>query len=92
MPRQVSWWPDPKDLRVHLRSLREIIGHFTEALGLARYALYKQDYGGPVGFRMALVRRAGTQSSAIVSCCSSPSPRCFATRTALRMFRADGRW
>jgi pimeloyl-ACP methyl ester carboxylesterase len=27
---------------------------FTEALGLDRYALYMQDYGGPVGFRMAL--------------------------------------
>jgi pimeloyl-ACP methyl ester carboxylesterase len=28
--------------------------HFTEALGLTRYTLYMQDYGGPVGFRMAL--------------------------------------
>ena len=27
---------------------------FTEALGLSRYTLYMQDYGGPVGFRMAL--------------------------------------
>jgi pimeloyl-ACP methyl ester carboxylesterase len=28
--------------------------HFTEALRLSRYTLYMQDYGGPVGFRMAL--------------------------------------
>ena len=28
--------------------------HFTEALGLSRYVLYMQDYGGPVGFRMAI--------------------------------------
>jgi len=35
--------------------LAEIITHFTEALGLSRYTLYMQDYGGPVGFRMALV-------------------------------------
>ena len=28
--------------------------HFTEALGLSRYTLYMHDYGGPVGFRMAL--------------------------------------
>ena len=28
--------------------------HFTEALGLKRYALYLQDYGGPIGFRLAL--------------------------------------
>jgi pimeloyl-ACP methyl ester carboxylesterase len=27
---------------------------FTEALALSRYTLYMQDYGGPVGFRMAL--------------------------------------
>ena len=27
---------------------------FTEALGLSRYTLYMQDYGGPVGFRMTL--------------------------------------
>ena len=32
----------------------EIMNHFTEALGLSRYTLYMQDYGGPVGFRMAL--------------------------------------
>jgi pimeloyl-ACP methyl ester carboxylesterase len=30
------------------------MNHFTEALGLSRYTLYMQDYGGPVGFRMAL--------------------------------------
>jgi pimeloyl-ACP methyl ester carboxylesterase len=30
------------------------MGLFTEAVGLSRYTLYMQDYGGPVGFRMAL--------------------------------------
>ena len=34
--------------------IAEIMNHFTEALGLSRYTLYMQDYGGPVGFRMAL--------------------------------------
>lgn len=28
------------------------MNRFTEALGLSRYTLYMQDYGGPVGFRM----------------------------------------
>src|SRR5439155_21300912 len=32
----------------------EIMIRFAERLGLARYTLYMQDYGGPVGFRMAL--------------------------------------
>jgi pimeloyl-ACP methyl ester carboxylesterase len=30
-----------------------VIGDFTEALGLRSYVLYMQDYGGPVGFRLA---------------------------------------
>src|SRR3984957_5774500 len=34
--------------------LGEIIGKFTEALGLQSYVLYIQDYGGPIGFRLAL--------------------------------------
>ena len=31
-----------------------IVGAFTEALHLDRYALYVQDYGGPVGYRLAV--------------------------------------
>ena len=31
-----------------------VIGDFTEALGLRSYVLYMQDYGGPVGFRLAV--------------------------------------
>src|SRR6266581_4730806 len=34
--------------------LAEIMNHFTETVGVMRYTLYMQDYGGPVGFRMAL--------------------------------------
>jgi pimeloyl-ACP methyl ester carboxylesterase len=34
--------------------LAEVIGGFTDALGLTRYALYVFDYGAPVGFRLAL--------------------------------------
>jgi pimeloyl-ACP methyl ester carboxylesterase len=38
-----SDWPDPKKFT-----------YFIEALGFSRYTLYMQDYGGPVGFRLAL--------------------------------------
>ena len=31
------------------------MNHFTDVLGLTRYTPYMQDYGGPVGFRMALI-------------------------------------
>jgi pimeloyl-ACP methyl ester carboxylesterase len=39
------------------------MNHFTEALGLSRYTLYMQDYGGPVGFRMALAHPDGSSLS-----------------------------
>jgi pimeloyl-ACP methyl ester carboxylesterase len=50
-----SDWPDPKKFAYTFDRYAEIMNHFTEALGLPRYTLYMQDYGGPVGFRMALV-------------------------------------
>jgi len=49
-----SDWPNPKQFPYTFDHLAEIMNHFTEALGLSRYILYMQDYGGPVGFRMTL--------------------------------------
>jgi len=49
-----SDWPDPGKFAYTFDHLAETMNHFTEALGLSRYTLYMQDYGGPVGFRMAL--------------------------------------
>jgi pimeloyl-ACP methyl ester carboxylesterase len=49
-----SDWPDPKNFAYTFDHYAGIMSHFTEALGLSRYTLYMQDYGGPVGFRMAL--------------------------------------
>jgi len=49
-----SDWPDPKKFAYTFDHISEVVNHFTEALGLSRYTLYMQDYGGPVGFRMAL--------------------------------------
>jgi pimeloyl-ACP methyl ester carboxylesterase len=49
-----SDWPDPKTFAHTFDHYAEIMNHFAEAVGLARYTLYMQDYGGPVGFRMAL--------------------------------------
>lgn len=34
--------------------IAQLMDRFTQSLGLTRYTLYMQDYGGPVGFRMAL--------------------------------------
>ncbi len=49
-----SDWPDPKTFAYTFDHYAEIMNHFTEALNLTKYTLYMQDYGGPVGFRMAL--------------------------------------
>ena len=35
-------------------NLAKTIGEFTEKLGLSKYALYVQDYGAPVGYRLAV--------------------------------------
>src|SRR5208282_5129448 len=49
-----SDWPDPKKFAYTFDRIAEIMNHFTETIGLSRYTLYMQDYGGPVGFRMIL--------------------------------------
>ncbi|HET8888775.1 MAG TPA: alpha/beta hydrolase [Candidatus Angelobacter sp.] len=49
-----SDWPNPKEFAYTFDHIAAIIDHFTQALGLSHYTLYMQDYGGPVGFRMAL--------------------------------------
>ena len=49
-----SDWPDPKKFAYTFDHIAAVMGDFTQAIGLSRYTLYMQDYGGPVGFRMAL--------------------------------------
>ena len=49
-----SDWPDPKRFDYTFDHIASVMDHFTEAMGLSHYTLYMQDYGGPVGFRMAL--------------------------------------
>ena len=46
--------PDAQSFAYTFDNIAAVTAHFTEALGLSRYTLYMQDYGGPVGFRMAL--------------------------------------
>jgi len=49
-----SDWPDPKQFAYTFDNLAHVVHGFTEAAGLSRYTVYMQDYGAPVGFRMAL--------------------------------------
>jgi pimeloyl-ACP methyl ester carboxylesterase len=45
--------PPPASFAYTFDNLASVVGRFTEVLGLDRYTLYLQDYGGPVGFRLA---------------------------------------
>ncbi len=57
-----SDWPDPTMFAYTFDHIAELMDHFTEALGLSRYTLYMQDYGGPVGFRMTLAHPDRTEA------------------------------
>ncbi|WP_437509420.1 alpha/beta fold hydrolase [Sorangium sp. So ce1099] len=46
--------PGPDEVTYTFDLLADHVTGFTEALGLARYVLYMQDFGAPVGFRVAM--------------------------------------
>jgi pimeloyl-ACP methyl ester carboxylesterase len=46
--------PDHTAFDYTFDNLAEVIGRFTELLRIDRYSLFLQDYGGPVGFRLAV--------------------------------------
>ncbi len=49
-----SDWPDPKQFDYTFDHIASVMNDFTQALALSHYTVYMRDYGGPVGFRMAL--------------------------------------
>jgi pimeloyl-ACP methyl ester carboxylesterase len=49
-----SSWPDHRAFAYTFDHLAAVMEKFTEQSHLARYVLFMQDYGGPVGFRMAV--------------------------------------
>lgn len=57
-----SDWPDPRQFAYTFDHIAQVMNGFTEALGLSHYTLYMQDYGGPVGFRMALAHPERVQA------------------------------
>ena len=46
--------PPPSGFEYTFDNLARVTNGLVEKLGIARYVLFMQDYGGPVGFRMAL--------------------------------------
>jgi len=57
-----SEWPDPTQFAYTFDHIATVMQDFAQALGLSRYTLYMQDYGGPVGFRMAIAHPERVQA------------------------------
>lgn len=51
-----SSFPAREEFQYSFENLARVMAGFTDAVGLSRYALYIQDYGAPVGLRLALSR------------------------------------
>jgi pimeloyl-ACP methyl ester carboxylesterase/quinol monooxygenase YgiN len=45
--------PDPREYAYTFDHLSQTVEKFLETLGVTRFSLYMQDYGGPIGFRLA---------------------------------------
>ncbi|MDW5267560.1 MULTISPECIES: alpha/beta fold hydrolase [Acidobacteriaceae] len=57
-----SDWADPKRFEYTFDNIADVMNDFTQTLGLSHYTLYMQDYGGPVGFRLALAHPERVQA------------------------------
>jgi pimeloyl-ACP methyl ester carboxylesterase len=57
--------PSPDQFAYTFDNIARVIDDFTHALGLAHYTLYMQDYGGPVGFRLACAHPQRVQAMII---------------------------
>lgn len=46
--------PSVEEFDYTFDNLAEVMGSFTETIGLTKYSLYLMDYGAPIGFRLAV--------------------------------------
>ncbi|MDB6172146.1 MAG: alpha/beta hydrolase fold family protein [Chthoniobacteraceae bacterium] len=60
-----SSWPDHLAFKYTFDHLAAVMQKFADQLHLDRYVLFMQDYGGPVGFRMALANPQRVQAMII---------------------------
>jgi pimeloyl-ACP methyl ester carboxylesterase len=49
-----SSFPDRREFAYTFEHLAQVMDDFTQTLGLGRYAIYIQDYGAPIGLRLAM--------------------------------------
>ncbi len=60
-----SSMPPPNEFDYTFDSFALLVEKFTEELGLSQYTLYLQDYGAPIGFRLAVKHPERVQSLVI---------------------------
>lgn len=48
--------PDPAEFAYNFDHLAQVVQKFTDKVGMRRYTLFMQDYGAPVGMRLAVAR------------------------------------
>ena len=53
---------DPDSFAYTFDNLATAMDHFVTGIGLSKYSLYLQDYGGPVGFRLAMAHPERVES------------------------------
>jgi len=62
--------PGSKEFSYTFDHISQVMQRFTEVLGLQHYVLFMQDYGGPVGFRMAIAHPDRVQGFIIQNACA----------------------
>src|SRR5260221_1410375 len=62
--------PGSKEFSYTFDHISQVMQRFTEVVGLQHYVLYMQDYGGPVGFRMAVAHPERVQGFIIQNACA----------------------
>lgn len=60
-----SSWPDHQSFAYTFDHLAKVIEGFANEMQVDRYTLFMQDYGGPIGFRMALAHPEKVQAMII---------------------------
>jgi pimeloyl-ACP methyl ester carboxylesterase len=83
-----SDWPDRARFSYTFDNIAAVMNRFVEVMSLPKYSLYMQDYGGPVGFRMALAHPERVQCL-IVQDAVAHDPGLGANWALRRAFWAD---
>jgi pimeloyl-ACP methyl ester carboxylesterase len=55
--------PTPANFTYTFDHLAEVVQKFTDALGMDHYVLFMQDYGAPIGMRLAMARPSAIQGT-----------------------------